>query len=172
MKKKVIDSFTTLSELVLPNDTNMIDNLMGGRLLHLIDIVAGIAAQKHSDRLCVTASVDNVSFTRSIPLGSIVTLSAQVTRAFNTSMEIHVEVKAKNIPKRIEEYKANEAFITFVAVDDAGMPVKVPELIPETTKEKELYTSAMRRRELRLVLAGKIAIGDSTELKKLLQGNG
>lgn len=168
MKKKVNDSYTTLSELVLPNDTNMINKLMGGRLLHLIDIVAGIAAQKHSNRLCVTASVDNVSFNRSIPLGSIITLNARLTRAFNTSMEIHVEVIAKNIPKRIEEYKANEAFITFVAVDDLGTPVKIPELIPETSEEKELYASALRRRELRLLLAGKIKREETTSLKELL----
>ena len=169
MQKKVTDSYTTLSELVMPDNTNMIDNLMGGRLLHLIDVVAGIAAQKHSERLCVTASVDNVSFSRAIPLGSIITLNAQVTRAFSTSMEIHVEVFAKNIPKRIGEYKANEAFITFVAVDDLGTPVKIPELVPQTDTEKKFFEGALQRRELRLVLAGKMSPKEATVLKEMLR---
>ncbi len=168
ISKKPADSHASLSQLVLPNDTNMSNNLMGGALLNKMDIVAGIAAQNHSNRLSVTASVDNVSFKKPISLGSIITITAKVTRAFNTSMEVKLVVTAKNIPQRVEEFIANEAFYTFVALDNDGYPCTVPSINTQTEVEKELYTGAMRRRELRLVLAEKMTLDDTTELKKIL----
>jgi acyl-CoA hydrolase len=159
-------SHTIMNELVLPNDTNTLNNLMGGRLLHWMDIVAAIAAQKHSGKTVVTASVDNVSFGKSIKLGDVVTLEAKVARAFNSSMEIHIMVHAENIPSG-ERFKSNEAYYTFVALDRNGVPVKVPTIIPETEGETKRFEGALRRRQLRLVLAGKMEANDATELKAL-----
>lgn len=139
---------------------------MGGRLLHWMDIVAAIAAQKHSGKTVVTASVDNVSFGKSIKLGDVVTLEAKVARAFNSSMEIHIMVHAENIPSG-ERFKSNEAYYTFVALDRNGVPVKVPTIIPETEGETKRFDGALRRRQLRLVLAGKMEANDATELKAL-----
>lgn len=144
------DSVTVMNELVLPNDTNVLNNLMGGRLLHWMDICAAITAQKHSSRTVVTACVDHVSFKRAIRLGNLVTLTARVTRAFNTSMEIHLEVWAENIPAR-ERFRCNEAYFTFVAVDHSGHPIQVPELIPQNEMEQKLYDEALKRRQRRLV---------------------
>lgn len=160
------DSVTVMNELVLPNDTNVLNNLMGGRLLHWMDICAAITAQKHSSRTVVTASVDNVSFKRGIRLGNLVTLTARVTRAFNTSMEVHLEVWAENIPAR-ERFRCNEAYFTFVAVDHSGHPIQVPELIPQNENEQLLFEGALKRRQLRLVLAGRLKPSDANELKTL-----
>lgn len=159
-------SHTIMNELVLPNDTNTLNNLMGGRLLHWMDIVAAIAAQKHSGKTVVTASVDNVSFGKCIKLGDVVTLEAKVSRSFNTSMEIHIVVHAENIPSG-ERFKSNEAYYTFVALDRNGVPVKVPPIQPETEEESKRYDGALRRRQLRLVLAGKMKPDEATELKAL-----
>lgn len=155
-----------MNELVLPNDTNTLNNLMGGRLLHWMDIVAAIAGQKHSGKIVVTASVDSVSFGKSIKLGDVVSLEAKVTRAFHTSMEIHITVYAENIPSG-EKFKSNEAYYTFVALDRNGSPVAVPQLKPETEEEQKKYEGALRRRQLRLVLAGKMKPDEATELKAL-----
>lgn len=160
------ESETIMNEMVLPNDTNTLNNLMGGRLLHWMDICAAIAAQKHSNRIVVTASVDNVSFTQPTKLGNIITLQARVTRAFTSSMEVHLDVWAEDIPAGTR-VKTNQAFYTFVAVDQNGRPIEVPELIPETDEEKELYASALRRRQLRLILAGRMKPDDATELRAL-----
>ncbi len=165
--KKPADSFTIMNELVLPNDTNTLNNLMGGRLLHWMDIVAAITAQKHSNSIVVTASVDGVSFKESIRLGDVVTLEAYVTRAFNTSMEIYIEVYAHNIPKG-ERYKCNDAYYTFVALDSRHRPVAVPVLEPETEAQKQKYEGALRRRQVRLVMAGKLKPEDAVELKAYL----
>lgn len=162
------ESLVTMTELVLPNDTNTLNNLMGGRMMHMMDIVAAISAQRHSNRTVVTASVDNVSFSSPIKLGNVVTLTAKVTRAFNSSMEVHIEVFAEDIPANVI-IKSNEAFFTFVAVDQTGNPIDVPELIPETEEEIKLYESALRRRQLRLVLAGRMQASDATELKNLFK---
>ena len=137
------DSYTIMNELVLPNDTNTLNNLMGGRLLHWMDIVAAITAQKHSNSIVVTASVDGVSFKESIQLGDVVTLEAYVTRAFNTSMEVYIEVYAHNIP-RGERYKCNDAYYTFVAIDSRNRPVIVPQLEPESDAEKRLVGLILR----------------------------
>ncbi len=167
-KKTTSESHTILTELVLPNDTNMINNLMGGKLMYLMDVIGAVTAQKHTGRLCVTASVDNVSFKKTIPLGSIVTLEARVTRAFNTSLEVFIEVYAENIPNRIGKYKANEAFATFVAVDDMGTPVQIPAVEPETIKDKQMYESALQRRKLRLLFSGKKGEEKKTELNSFI----
>lgn len=166
-QKKASESLTTMTEMVLPNDTNTLNNLMGGRLLHLMDICAAITAQKHSNRIVVTASVDNVSFSEPIPLGSVVTLKSWVTRAFNSSMEVYIEVTAENIPAQ-QKIMSNKAFYTFVAVDQTGRPIDVPEVIAESDEEKKLYDGALRRRQLRLVLAGRMKPQDATELRKFL----
>lgn len=168
VQKFARESAVIMTEMVLPNDTNTLNNLMGGKLMHWMDIVSAIAAQKHSNSIVVTASVDNVSFGKPIQLGDVVTLKAQVTRAFNSSMEVHIEVSAENIPsgKKIE---SNRAFFTFVAVNKEGGPKPVPELIPETEAEKELFASALRRRQLRLVLAKRMKPEDATELKSIFK---
>lgn len=165
--KKPSDSFTIMNELVLPNDTNTLNNLMGGRLLHWMDIVAAITAQKHSNCIVVTASVDGVSFKESIRLGDVVTLEAYVTRAFNTSMEVYIEVYAHNIPKG-ERYKCNDAYYTFVALDSRNKPVQVPVLEPETDIQRQKYDGALRRRQVRLVMAGKLKPEEAVELKAYL----
>jgi acyl-CoA hydrolase len=165
------ESFTTKTELVLPNDTNTLNNLMGGRMMHWMDIVSAIAAQKHSGRTVVTASVDNVSFAEPIKLGNVVTLQAQVTRAFSSSMEVAIDVWAEDIPGQ-KKVQTNKAFFTFVAVDQGGKPIDVPVVVPETEAEKELYQSALRRRQLRLVLAGRMKASDAIELKALFDGVG
>ncbi len=162
------ESEVLMTEMVLPNDTNTLNNLMGGRLLHLMDIAAAIAAQKHSNRIVVTASVDNVSFAESIPLGDVVYIRAKVTRAFNSSMEVFLEVSSENIPSG-DKSNTNNAFFTFVAVDQSGRPIPVPELVPETDDEKELYDSALRRRQLRLVLAGRMKAEDATAIKSIFE---
>ena len=156
-----------MTELVLPNDTNPLNNLMGGRLMHYMDVVSAITAQKHSNRIVVTASVDNISFSKPIPLGSVITLNAQVTRAFSSSMEVFIEVLAENIPSG-EKFRSNSAYFTFVAVDQTGRPIDVPNLVPETDQEKELYESAQKRRELRLILAGRMKPNDAKDLKDFL----
>ena len=164
--KRAQDSTVQMTELVLPNDTNTLNKLMGGRMMHWMDIVSAITAQKHSNRIVVTASVDNVSFSKPIELGNVVTLSAKVTRAFNSSMEVYIEVFAEDIPSG-EKALSNRAFFTFVAVDQTGRPIDVPELIPESDEEKELYAGALRRRQLRLLLAKRIKPNEATELKSL-----
>jgi acyl-CoA hydrolase len=160
------NSFTVMNELVLPNDTNTLNNLMGGRLLHWMDIAAAISAQKHCNRIVVTASVDSVSFQHPIKLGDVITIEAKVTRAFHTSVEVRLDVWAENIPSGTR-VKSNEAFYTFVAVDQSGRTIPVPELIPESAEELELFAGALRRRQLRLVLAGKMNPDDAVELKAL-----
>lgn len=155
-----------MNELVLPNDTNTLNNLMGGRLLHWMDIAAAISAQKHCNRIVVTASVDNVSFKQPIKLGDVVTIEAKVTRSFNTSVEVRLDIWAQNIPSGTK-VKSNEAYYTFVALDDEGNKVEVPELSPETEEEQALFESALRRRQLRLVLAGKMSPDDASELRAL-----
>ena len=168
MKSKLAkESYTEMNELVLPNDTNTFGNLMGGRLLYWMDICSAMAAQKHCNNVVVTASVDNVSFKRSIKLGEVVTIQAQVTRAFNTSVEVRMEIFAQNLPQGTK-VKSNEAYYTFVALDKTNKPTAVPTLIPETEKEKLLYDEAMQRRELRLLLAGKLTADQATEIKHLV----
>ncbi len=167
-KKSPKDSTVITSEMVLPNDTNTLNNLMGGRLMYLMDVVSAISAQRHSGRVVVTASVDNISFANPIALGEVVTLKARVTRSFNSSMEVYIQVFSENIPAG-KKTETNEAFFTFVAVDQTGKPIQVPELVPETNEEQKLYESALRRRELRLVLAGRMNPQDAQALHALFK---
>lgn len=165
-KKFPRESAVHMTELVLPNDTNTLNNLMGGRLMHWMDIVSAIAAQKHSNRIVVTASVDNISFKHPIRLGNVVTLKAKVTRAFNSSMEVHIDVDAEDIPANTKT-ESNSAFFTFVAVDQSGKPVDIPEIEPETEEEKVLFDGALRRRQLRLILSGRMKPSEAKELKSI-----
>ena len=155
-----------MTELVLPNDTNTLNNLMGGRLMHWMDVVSAIAGQKHCNSIVVTASVDNISFRTPIQLGNVVTLRAKVTRAFNTSIEIRIDVEAENIPEG-KKVSSNSAYFTFVAVDKNGNPVDVPEVEPETDEEKAMYEGALRRRQVRLVLSGRMKPSEANELRSL-----
>lgn len=164
------ESKVIMTEIVLPNDTNALGNLRGGRILHWMDIASAIAAGKHSNAVVVTASVDNVSFENPIKIGDVVTITANVTRTFHTSMETHIEVWAENLPSETR-YKCNEAYYTFVALDSNGRPKKAHALIPETDAEQRMFDTAMARRELRLVLAGKLKMADSKELKKSFEIN-
>lgn len=164
--KKSAESFTIMNEIVLPNDTNTFGNLMGGRLMYWMDIAAGIAAGRHCNFPCMTASVDNLSFKTPIKLGNVVHIEAQVSRAFNTSMEIHIRVWGEDMVHKFV-YESNEAYFTFVALDTQGKPISVPPILPETEREKKLYEGALRRRQLRLILAGKMKANDANELKAL-----
>ena len=165
-KKFSRESLVSMTELVLPNDTNTLNNLMGGRLMHWMDIVSAISAQKHSNRTVVTASVDNISFKHPIRLGNVVTLRAKVTRAFNSSMEIRIDVDAEDMPSN-KKIESNSAYFTFVAVDHTGKPIEVPEVIPETEEEKAMYDGALRRRQLRLILSDRMKPQDAKELKSI-----
>jgi acyl-CoA hydrolase len=166
--KTAQESITVMTEIVLPNDTNALHNLRGGKILHWMDIASAIAAGRHSNAVVVTASVDNVSFENPIKLGDVVIVTAQVTRVFNTSMETYIEVWAENLPTQTR-YRCNEAYYTFVALDSNGKPKKSAPLVPETDDEKNRYDGALRRRQLRLVLAGRMKPEDATELKSILQ---
>lgn len=165
--KKVSESFTTVTQLVMPNDTNTMNNLMGGNLLKWMDVASGICASKHANKPAVTVSVDNVSFSRPIKIGDVVTINAKVTRAFSTSMEIYIEVFKENFLTGSERIRCNEAYFTFVALADDGHPIGVPEVVPETDEEKHRYERAMRRRELRLILGGRMKPNEATELKSI-----
>jgi acyl-CoA hydrolase len=164
--KVASESFVIMNELVLPNDTNVFGNLMGGRLMYWMDIAAGIAAGRHCNAPCMTASVDNLSFKNPIKLGNTVHIEAKVTRAFNTSMEIHLKVWGEDHLHQYR-YESNEAYFTFVALDPNSKPRPVPPVLPETDEERKQYDGALRRRQLRLILAGKMKPDDASELKAL-----
>jgi len=162
------DSLTILTDLVLPGETNPLDNLFGGELLARMDRASSIAARRHCRRIVVTASVNHVAFTKAVPVGSVLILEAKVSRAFHTSMEIFVDVWMEDRESGAKS-KVNEGIYTFVAVDQTGTPVKVPELIPETDLEKERFEGALRRKQLSLVLSKKMKPSDATELKALFK---
>jgi acyl-CoA hydrolase len=164
--KKPAGSLIVMTELVLPNDTNTHGNLMGGRLMYWMDIAAALAAMKHCAVPVVTASVDNISFEAPIKLGNVVHIEAKVSRSFNSSMEVHLSVWGEDAIQQYK-YKSNEAYYTFVALNPNGKPRPVPQLIPETEGEKKLFEGALRRRQLRLILGGKLKPKDATELKAL-----
>lgn len=162
------ESLTVMTDIVLPGETNPLNNLFGGELLARMDRAASITARRHSRRICVTASVNNVAFNKSIPLGSVVTIEAKVSRTFRTSMEIFLDVW---IEDRVSgnRQKANEAIYTFVAVNETGTPIEIAGIVPETEEEKSRYDAALRRKQLSLVLAGKMKPEEATELKALFQ---
>ncbi|MEO6902797.1 MAG: acyl-CoA thioesterase [Bacteroidia bacterium] len=160
------DSSAIQTQIVMPNDTNTLGNLFGGRLLQWMDVTASIAAHRHCRRVVVTASVNNVAFKYPINHASILTLEAKVSRAFTSSMEVFIDVWQED-PVTGNKVKCNEAIYTFVAVDQNGSPLPVPQLIPETEEEKIRYDGALRRKQLSLILAGKMKPDEATELKAL-----
>ncbi len=165
--KKVSESKTIMTEMIMPNDTNPIGNLMGGNLMRWMDIAAGICAGKHCERHVVTASVDHVSFQKPIGLGDVITIEASVTRAFTTSVEVYVEVFAANI-KGKNSRRCNHAYFTFVALDDdKKKPTHVPAVIPLTREEQKLFDDGQKRRELRLLLSGRIKPEEASEIRSL-----
>ena len=164
--KTPTESHTLMTEIVLPNDTNVFGNLMGGRLMYWMDIAAAISAQRHCNSPVVTASVDNISFENPIKLGNTVHIEARVTRAFSTSMEVHLRVWGEDLTQQFR-YKSNEAYYTFVALDPHRKPKLVPQLNPESEDEQKLFDSALRRGQIRLILGGKMKPDDASELKAL-----
>jgi acyl-CoA hydrolase len=167
MKTKTAESTKAImTELVLPNDTNTLGNLMGGKLLHWLDICAAISAHRCSNRIVVTAAVNNVSFAHPIKLGDIITLEAKVSRSFTSSMEVIIDVFVED-HRTGKKTKCNDAIYTFVAVDQMGSPINVPEVVPETQQEKKRFEGALRRKQLSLILGGKMKPEDATELKAL-----
>ena len=145
MKKPCKESRVTMTELILPNDTNNLNNLFGGRLMHWMDIAAAVSAQRHSNNVVVTASVDNISFSQPINIGNVITIEAFVVRAFTTSMEVFIKVIAEDIPNA-KKIQTHTAFFTFVAVDKEGKPLKIPEVAPESLFEKELYHRRLKKK--------------------------
>ncbi len=142
-------SETIMTQIVFPNDTNPMGILQGGRLVHWLDTAAAICSQNHAEHICVTASIDSVKFKAPAKVGDIVTIKAKVTRAFTSSMEIFVQAWAKKVLTQ-KEYLINEAYFTFVAIDDNANPTQVPGLKPSTDKEKIEYQLAEERKLARL----------------------
>ena len=165
-KKKASESLSVQTKMVLPNDTNPLNTLFGGRLLEWMDEIASISAHKHSGRVVVTASINNVSFDEPIFAGEIVLLQAKVSRSYNSSMEVFVDVFVENHDG--SKKKCNEAIYNFVAIDQNRNPIGVPPLVPETQEEKDRFDSALRRKQLSLVLAGRLNPEDAAELKSVL----
>ena len=159
-------SKTILTDVVLPGETNALNSLFGGELLARMDRAASISASRHCRQIVVTASVNHVAFSKPIPLGSVVTVEGKVSRAFKTSMEVYIDVWIEDRTSG-DKTKANEGIYTFVAVDENGMPVEVPDLVPETELEQQRFDAALRRKQLSLVLAGKMKPNEATELKAL-----
>jgi len=154
-----------MTEMIMPNDTNPLGNLMGGNLMRWMDIAAGICASKHCEAHTVTASVDHVSFQNAIHLGDVITINACVTRAFTTSMEVYVEVITNNITGG-NARKSNHAYFTFVALDkDKKKPIPVPAVRAVSSEEMARYEGANRRRELRLILSGRIKPEEAQEIR-------
>ncbi len=139
-----------MNELVLPNDTNLLGNLLGGRLMHWIDIAGGMAASRHANSVVVTASVDNLDFRHPVKLGDIVRLKAKLTWVGKTSMEVKVDVFAENV-KTHEVQLTNRAYLVYVALDESGKPKQVPGLRLETKEEMLEFKKAEKRRENRLI---------------------
>ncbi|PHS67024.1 MAG: acyl-CoA thioesterase [Flavobacterium sp.] len=160
------ESLTILTDMVLPSETNPVGNMFGGELLARMDRAAGISARRHCRRIVTTVSVNHVAFNKMIPLGSVVTIEAKVSRAFKSSMEVFMDIWIEDRESGMRK-KSNEGIYTFVAVDESGQPVPVPPIVPETKLEKERFEAALRRRQLSLVIAGKMNPKDATELKAL-----
>ena len=152
--RPVSASRTEMIELVLPQDANLLGNILGGRVMHLIDIAGAIAAHRHCHRQVVTASVDHLDFLNPVRLGELIVLEAQVNRAFHTSVEVGVEVFSENLSKG-ERKHTTTAFLTFVAIDETGNPCPVPPVILKTQEERRRYREAGERRKARLALVAK-----------------
>jgi len=166
MVKTPKETLTILTDIVLPGESNPLGNLFGGELLARMDRACSISAQRLSHRIVVTASVNHVAFNKAIPVGSVVSIEAKVSRTFKTSMEVYIDVWIEDRESQ-ERTKVNEAIYTFVAVDNNGTPVKVPKLKPETALEKERFEGALRRKQLSLILSGRMEPSEATELKAL-----
>jgi len=164
--KTAKESLAILSDIVLPGETNPLHSLFGGELLARMDRACSISARRHARNIVVTASVNHVAFMKSIPVGSVISVEAKVSRAFKTSMEIFVDVWIEEL-KTENKSLASQGIYTFVAVDENGKPVSVPPIIPETDVEKERYDAALRRKQLSLVLSKRMQPHEATELKKL-----
>lgn len=169
MTKSPSDSLTILTDIVLPGETNPLGNLFGGELLARMDRACSIAARRHSRRIVVTASVNHVAFNKAVPVGSVVTIEAKVSRAFKSSMEVYVDVWIEDRESQVRS-KVNEGIYTFVAVDTTGTPVAIPQIKPETALEKQRFEGALRRKQLSLILSGKMKPAEATELKALFVG--
>lgn len=162
--KSVSDSMIEMTELVLPNDTNLLGNLLGGRLMHWIDIAGALTASRHSNCVVATAALDSLDFRHPVRVGEMVRLKAKITWVGNTSMEVRVDVYCENM-KTGATIKSNKAYITFVALDDSGKPTQVPSLCLETDEERKEYAAAEKRREMRLKKkASKEQTGDIQQL--------
>ncbi|SNR39546.1 Acyl-CoA hydrolase [Lutibacter agarilyticus] len=166
MIKTPKESLTILTDVVLPGETNPLGNLFGGELLARMDRACSIAARRHSRQIAVTATVNHVAFTKAIKLGSVVTIEAKVSRAFKSSMEVYADVWVEDRETQ-EITKVNEGIYTFVAVDKSGTPIEIPQIKPETELEIARYDGALRRKQLSLILSGKMKPAEATELKAL-----
>lgn len=154
----------------MPNDTNPLGNLMGGNLMRWMDIAGAICANRHAEAFCVTVAVDQIAFYLPIKLGQVITIESQVTRAFNTSMEVYVKVFAAD-SRSVEGKLANHAFFSFVALDDKTLkPIEIPHVVIEGDEQTQLYDGALARRELRLLLSGRISPQEATILKDVIDG--
>jgi acyl-CoA hydrolase len=146
--RPVRDSVSEMAEIVLPNDANPLNALLGGRLMHWIDLAGAMAAHRHSRQWVVTASIDHLDFLVPVRVGDLCILRASVNRVFHTSMEVGVKVWVENY-RSAEKRHVSSAYLTFVAIDAAGNRVPIPQVIPETAEEKRRYEGAGRRREIR-----------------------
>jgi acyl-CoA hydrolase len=146
--RTVASTQSEMTEIILPNDTNTLGNLLGGRLMHFIDLTGAMAAYRHTRTFIVTAAMDHIDFIQPVHLGNLVTLKSSVNRAFNSSMEVGVKVWAENTQTGVLRHVAS-AYLVFVAIDKEGRRVRVPEVIPETAEEQRHYADALLRREHR-----------------------
>ncbi len=147
--KRMPESAVEMTEMALPNEANTLGNVLGGKVMHLMDIAAAIAARRHTRRPVVTAEVDSLTFLSPIKIGDLIILKASVNRAFRTSLEVGVKVYSENLLTS-ERKHTSSAYFTFVALDDDGRPARIPSVIPETAEEKRRYDAAALRREVRL----------------------
>ncbi len=153
--RPVRESVSEYSELALPNDANPLGNLLGGRVMHLVDMAAALAGMRHARRTVVTASMDHMSFLYPVHIGQLIVLKSSVNRVFRTSMEVGVRVMVEDLRTGVVRHTSS-AYLTFVALDDAGQPAPIPPVMPETEEEKRRYEEAGRRRENRLQLKSRL----------------
>jgi acyl-CoA hydrolase len=149
--KPVCESASEYSELALPNDSNGLGNVLGGKVMHLVDLAGAMAAMRHARRPVVTASVDHMTFLYPVRIGQLIILRSSVNRVFHTSMEVGVRVLVEDLVAGVQKHTSS-AYLTFVALDEEGQPMPVPPVIPETEEEKRRYEEAGERREYRLSL--------------------
>jgi acyl-CoA hydrolase len=148
MPRPVRDSQSEMAEIVLPNDANPLGSLLGGRLMHWIDVAGAMAAHRHSRQYVVTASIDHLDFWVPVHIGDLVILRSSVNRVFHTSMEVGVKAWVENYLQDSCQH-VSSAYLTFVAVDGGGRHLTVPAVVPETDEQRRRYEDAGRRRETR-----------------------